>query len=149
MVGLKEYSKQPKTKIKWYILNSDRGYMELDSGMPEGHSGKLIHQFAVPGVPPAPLAIPAGFEAAVTRVAWNFTAPPVAVPNVYVLTDGANIVSVYAINLLANTDNMPHERGNGSAVIGKATGNLTVLALLGVDYPQGEVIVEYYLVPLV
>lgn len=145
-MAMKHYIKQAKTKIKWWVYNADRGVWEQDTHAPGGHSGKLVHVFTMAGGPPVPLAIPAGFEAVITRVDWDiFTAPAGA--ELWTLDDGIRFISILAYDGVSPFPSL--KAGNGSGVIGKAQGNLTINALIGAFFGSGTVSVEYYLVPLV
>ena len=149
MSGIKDYMKQPKTKLKFIIFNSDRGVYEKDQGLPASHSGKLMHVFTIPaGAVTNPLAIPAGFRAVITKVSWDIQQVPGA-NSLNALNDGANFISLYAHDAVPTPpENSSITVGNGSGVVGIATGVLTITALFGALPTIAFVPVQYYLVPI-
>ena len=150
-MGVKDYEKGRRTDKHRQVLNSDRGTPELDENQPAGHSGTVNGSiaFAAPGGVVAPIAIPAGFWAMITRVGWMFNAAPAGAGDILTLDDGTRIASVMAIDTAAVPYGLTKTDGNGSGVIARVQGNLTVNLTTGAAWPNGTVFVTYYLVPTV
>lgn len=153
MAGMKNWIKQPKNKIKLHYYDANRGTYVMDDGMPAGHGGKLTHTFVMAGAQPANLVIPAGFNAMITRVEWAFTVFNVGNQELYLLSDGLpNVISQYfadiGAGLISPFDSLSRQ-GDGSGVLGIATGNLNIIAQLFGLWGTAEIVIEYYLEPIV